>query len=201
MPPVSGGRFALWLLTVAAKGRYRYSTLMLLRREMVAFLVLVLALTIFLGKNKQIAPSERTPPSPPNPIVDIWINRMQGVFFVFLPDNTARLYESYTFDLDSVGRWKSVADRTIYPESPKIALPSYQAEFEDHRVVEIFLYPIFHHDSLVVEDKLIGHRGYNRLSDTDDPNGFYRQKFARGLPQDLSIVNGYWGFYHGRPSH
>ncbi|MEA3205108.1 MAG: hypothetical protein QOG92_729, partial [Verrucomicrobiota bacterium] len=40
---------------------------MLLRREMVAFLVLVLALTIFLGKNKQIAPPERTPPSPPNP--------------------------------------------------------------------------------------------------------------------------------------
>ena len=194
-------------MTVDAKGRYRYSTLMLVRREMVAFLLLVLAgvcglaWTIFLGKIKQTAVPEGTPPGPPNPIVDIWINRMQGVFFVFLPDNTARLYESYTFDLDSVGRWKRVADRTIYPESPKIALPSYQAEFEDHRVVEIFLYPIFHHDSLVVEDKLIGHRGYNRLSDTDDPNGFYRQKFARGLPQDLSIVNGYWGFYHGRPSH
>jgi hypothetical protein len=68
-------------------------------------------------------------------------------------------------------------------------------------VVEIFLYPIFHHDSLVVEDKVIGHRGYNRLSDTDDPNGYYRRKFTQGLPQDLSIVNGYWGFYHGRPSH
>jgi hypothetical protein len=96
---------------------------MLLRREMVAFLGLVFAgicglvLTILIGKIKQTARPEETPPGQPNPIVDIWINRMQGFFFVFLPDNTARLYESYTFDLDSVGRWKRVADRTIYPES------------------------------------------------------------------------------------
>jgi hypothetical protein len=177
------------------------------RRGMVAFLGLVLAAACGLtwialsGKIRPDVRPEETLPDPPNPIVDIWINRMQGFFFVFLPDNTARLYESYTFDLDSIGRWKRVDDRTIYPESPKIALPSYQVEFEDHRVVEIFLYPIFHHDSLVVEDKLIGHRGYNRLSDTDDPTGFYRRKFARGLPRDLSFVNGYWGFYHGRPSH
>ncbi len=158
-------------------------------------------LLVLLGKMEQTSQPKPTPPSEANPIIDIWINRMQGFFFVFLPDNTAKIYESYTFDLDNVGKWKRVEDRSIYPESPKIRLPSYKVEFEDDRVIDIFLYPIFHHDSLVVEDKIIGHRGYNRLSDTDDPNGFYHKKFTQGLPQDLSIVNNYWKSYHGRPSH
>src|SRR5277367_4642929 len=58
-----------------------------------------------------------------DPIIDIWINKMLGYFFVFLPDNTAKLYESYSFDLDNVGRWQRVEDRAIYPESPKVGLP------------------------------------------------------------------------------
>jgi hypothetical protein len=136
-----------------------------------------------------------------DPIVDIWINRMLGYFFVFLPDNTARLYESYSFDLDNVGKWHRVEDRAIYPESPKVGLASYKVEFENGRVVDVFLYPIAHHDSIAIEDKIIGHRGYNRLSDVDDPDGFYRRKFARGLPQELSLVNGYWAERHGRPYH
>jgi hypothetical protein len=136
-----------------------------------------------------------------DPIVDIWINRMLGYFFVFLPDNTAKLYESYSFDLDNVGRWQRVEDRAIYPESPKVGLLSYKVEFENDRFVDVFLYPIAHHDSIVVEDKIIGHRGYNRLSDVDDPNGFYQRKFTRGLPQELSVVNGYWSARNGRPYH
>lgn len=136
-----------------------------------------------------------------DPIVDIWINRMLGYFFVFLPDNTAKLYESYSFDLDSVGRWQRVEDRAIYPESPKIGLVSYKVEFENNRVVDVFLYPIAHHDSIAVEDKIIGHRGYNRLSDVDDPNGFYQRKFTRGLAQELSVVNDYWAARNGRPYH
>ena len=55
---------------------------------------------------------------------------MQGSFFVFLPDNTAKIYESYSFDLVNTGKWQRVEDRTIYPESPTIGLPSYKAEFE-----------------------------------------------------------------------
>jgi hypothetical protein len=136
-----------------------------------------------------------------DPIIDIWINRMLGYFFVFLPDNTAKLYKSYSFELDSVGQWRKVEDRTIYPESPQVRLPSYKVEFENDRVMDIFLYPIAHHDSIVVEDRIIGHRGYNRLSDVDDPKGFYHQKFTKGLPRDLSIVNNYWKARDGRPYH
>jgi hypothetical protein len=159
------------------------------------------AVAILVSKIKQAARPKPTPTSQANPIIDIWINRMQGFFFVFLPDSTAKIYESYSFDLNNVGKWKRVEDRTIYPESPKSGLPSYKVEFDDDRVIDIYLYPIYHHDSIVVEDKTIGHRGYNRLSDTDDPNGFYRKKFNQGLPEDLSIVNSYWESHNGRPSH
>jgi hypothetical protein len=134
-------------------------------------------------------------------IIDIWINRMQGSFFVFLPDNTARIYESYSFDLINVGKWQRVDDRPIYPESPRIGLPSYKAEFDGNRAADIYLYPIFHHDSIVIEDKIIGHRGFNRLSDTDDPIGFYHRKFEQGLRQDLFMVDSYWELHNGRPSH
>jgi hypothetical protein len=159
------------------------------------------AVAILIGKIKQASQPEPTPSSEADPIIDIWINRRQGFFFVFLPDNTAKIYESYSFDLDNVGKWQRVEDRPIYPESPKVRLPSYKVEFEDDRVIDIFLYPIFHHDSMVAEDKIIGHRGYNRLSDTDDPNGFYRKKFTQGLPQDLTIVNSYWEKHHGHRFH
>jgi hypothetical protein len=136
-----------------------------------------------------------------DPIVDIWINKMIGYFFVVLPDNTVKLYESYSLDLHSLGRWKKVEDRAIYPESPKVCLPSYRIELESDRIVDVFLYPVAHHSSIAIEDRIIGHRGYNRLSDVDDPNGFYHQKFSQGLPQELSIVNGYWKRHHGRPFH
>jgi hypothetical protein len=128
----------------------------------------------------------------PDKIIDIWINRMQGYFFVFLPDHTARIYESYSFDLVSAGKWQKVEDRSVYPESPKIGLPSYKAEFDDARVIDVFLYSIFRHYSIVVEDKITGRHGYNRLADTDDPNRFYQKKFTQGLPRELSIVNSYW---------
>jgi hypothetical protein len=55
-----------------------------------------------------------------DPIVDIWINKMLGYFLVFLPDKTVKLYESYSFELDSLGQWRRVEDRPIYPESPKV---------------------------------------------------------------------------------
>jgi hypothetical protein len=135
-----------------------------------------------------------------DPIVDIWINKMLGYFLVFLPDKTVKLYESYSFELDSLGQWRRVEDRPIYPESPKVRLPSYTVEFENGRVMEVFLYPIAHHDSIVIEDQIIGHRGYNRLSDVDDPNRFYHHRFRQDLPQELSIVNNYWNAHNGRPN-
>jgi hypothetical protein len=160
-----------------------------------------LALGLLLDKTKHCRLPEPTPIPVPDKIVDIWINRMQPSFFVFLPDHTARIYESYSFDLMSLGQWQKVDDRPIYPESPKINLPSYRAKFDDDRVIEVFLYPIFHHYSIVIEDKISGHHGYNRLADTDDPNGFYRRKFAQGLSEDLSIVDGYWRSRDGRPRY
>jgi hypothetical protein len=135
-----------------------------------------------------------------DPIVDIWINKMLGYFLVFLPDKTVKLYESYSFDLDSLGQWRRVEDRAIYPESPKVRLPSYTVELENGRVMEVFLYPIAHHDSIVIEDQIIGHRGYNRLSDVDDPNRFYYHRFRQDLPKELSIVNDYWNARNGRPN-
>ncbi len=146
-------------------------------------------------------PESPLPVSRSDPIVDIWINKMLGYFLVFLPDHTARLYQSYSFELEGVGQWQRVEDREIYPESPKIRLPSYKVGFENQRVMDLFLYSIAHHDSIVVEDRMIGHRGYNRLSDVDDPDGFYRRKFTWGLHQELWAVNHYWNAYHGRPSH
>jgi hypothetical protein len=135
-----------------------------------------------------------------DPIVDIWINKMLGYFLVFLPDKTVKLYQSYSFELDSLGQWRRVEDRPIYPESPKVRLPSYKVEFEHDRVMDVFLYPIAHHYSIVIEDKIIGHRGYNRLSDVDDPNRFYHHRFTQELPQELSIVNSYWNAHNGRPN-
>jgi hypothetical protein len=149
------------------------------------------ALAILIAKMEQTSRPGAGPPQEADPIVDIWINRWKGFFFVFLPNNTARIYQSYSFDLDSVGKWKRVQDRPIYPESPKISVPSYEVDLEDGRVIDIFLYTIFHHHGIVVEDQVTGHCGYNRLSDMDDPNGFYRKKFSQGLPQELSIINSY----------
>ena len=176
---------------------------MRLRSAIVAFPAFALVgsccvvLAMLIAKIEQTSQPKARPPVEADPIVDIWINRWKGFFFVFLPNNTARIYESYSFDLDNVGKWERVQDRPIYPESPKIGLRSYKAELEDGRVVDIFLYTIFHHHSIVVEDKIIGHCGYNRLSDIDDPNGFYRKKFSQGLPQELSIINSYWASHRG----
>ena len=160
-----------------------------------------IAFAILFYNVKQFLQPAPIPVSEADPIIDIWINKMLGYFLVFLPDNTAELYESYSFELDSVGQWRRVADRPIYPESPKIRLPSYEIEFASDRVMDVFLYPIAHHYSITIEDKMIGHRGYNRLSDIDDPNGFYHHKFTHGLPQELSIVNSYWKAHHGRPHY
>ena len=74
-----------------------------------------------------------------DPMVDIWINKMLGYFLVFLPEKTVKLYESYSFELDSLGQWRRVEDRPIYSESPKVRLPSYTVEFENGRVMEVFL--------------------------------------------------------------
>jgi hypothetical protein len=156
---------------------------------------------ILIGEIKHVSELKLAAAQKTDQITDIWINRMQGSFFVFLPDNTARIYESYSFDLINVGKWQRVEDCPVYPESPSIGLASYKAEFEGARVANIYLYRIFHHDSIVIEDRIIGHRGFNRLSDTDDPNGFYHRKFKQGLPQDLSIVDRYWELHNGRPSH
>jgi hypothetical protein len=158
-----------------------------------------LALAILFDSAKKSFPPPPVSDAEADPIIDIWINRMLGYFFVFLPDNTAKLYESYSFELDSVGRWRRVEDREIYPESPKVLLRSYRVEFENDRVMDIYLYPIAHHTSIAVEDRIIGHRGYNRLSDVDDPTGFYQRKFAGGLAEELSIVNRYWKAHHGPP--
>ena len=160
-----------------------------------------MAFAILIAKMKQASELKLAAAYKADQIIDIWINRMQGSFFVFLPDNTARVYESYSFDLIDVGKWQRVDDRPIYPESPKVGLPSYKAEFDGARVADIYLYPIFHHDSIVIEDEVIGHCGFDRLSDTDDPNGFYHKKFKQGLPKDLSIVDRYWELHNGRPSH
>jgi len=159
------------------------------------------ALVILMGEIKHVSELKLAAAQKSDQITDIWINRMQGSFFVFLPDNTARIYESYSFDLINVGKWQRVEDRPVYPESPSVGLASYKAEFDGARVANIYLYPIFHHDSIVIEDKIIGHRGFNRLSDTDDPTGFYHRKFKQGLSQDLSIVDRYWELRNGRPSH
>ncbi len=179
--------------------RLRYVIVFLLGFALVG--VCCAAFVILIGKIKHASELKLAAAQKADQITDIWINRMQGSFFVFLPDNTARIYESYSFDLINVGKWQRVEDRSIYPESPSIGLPSYKAEFDGARVASIYLYPIFHHDSIVIEDKIIGHRGFNRLSDTDDPNGFYHRKFKQGLPQDLSIVDRYWELHNGRPSH
>ena len=159
------------------------------------------AFVILIGEIKFASELRLTAAQKADQITDIWINRKQGSFFVFLPDNTARIYESYSFDLIDVGKWQRVEDRPVYPESPSIGLACYKAEFDGARVVNIYLYRIFHHDSIVIEDKIIGHHGFNRLSDTDDPNGFYHRKFTQGLTQDLSIVDRYWELHNGRPSH
>jgi hypothetical protein len=159
------------------------------------------AFVILIGEMKRASELKLAAAQKSDQITDIWINRMQGSFFVFLPDNTAKIYESYSFDLINVGKWQRVEDRPVYPESPGIGLASYKAEFDGARVTNIYIYPIFHHDSIVIEDNIIGHRGFNRLSDTDDPNGFYHRKFKQGLPQDLSIVDRYWESHNGRPSH
>ena len=185
-----------------AKGRsvrFRGVTVFLLGFTLVGACCAVLA--ILTGEIKRASELKLAPAQKADQITDIWINRMQGSFFVFLPDNTARIYESNSFDLVSVGKWQRVEDRPIYPESPRIGLPSYKAEFDGARVANIYLYPILHHDSIVIEDMIIGHRGFNRLSDTDDPNGFYHRKFKQGLPQDLSIVDSYWELHNGRPSY
>jgi len=174
------------------------------RNAIVTFLAFALAcgccvaLAVLIANIEQTHQPTSSPPNEGDPIVDIWINRWEGFFFVFLPNNTVRMYESYSFDLDSTGKWERVQDRPIYPESPKISLPSYKAEFDNGRVIEIFLYTIFHHRSIVVEDKIIGHCGYNRLSDVDDPSGFYRKKFSQGLPEELSMINKYWASHRGR---
>ena len=159
------------------------------------------AFVILIGAIKHASERKLAAAQKADQIIDIWINRKQGSFFVFFPDNTARIYESYSFDLVNVGKWRRVEDRTIYPESPSVGLPCYKAEFEGARVANIYLYPIFHHVGFVIEDKIIGHRGFYRLSDTDDPNGFYHRKFTQGLPQDLSAVDTYWELHNGRPSH
>jgi hypothetical protein len=152
----------------------------------------------FFNVNKSLR-SQPALVSQADPIIDIWINKMLGFFLVLLPDNTAKLYQSYSFELDSVGRWRRVEDRAIYPESPKTRLPSYRVEFENDRLMEIYLYPVAHHYSIAVEDRIIGHRGFNRLSDVDDPNGFYNRKFTQRLFQELSTVDSYWKTYQGRP--
>src|SRR5262245_57956935 len=118
------------------------------------------AFAILIGKIKHASELKLAAAQKADQIIDIWINRTQGSFFVFLPDNTARIYESYSFDLINAGKWQKVEDRPIYPESPSIGLPSYKAEFDGARVAYIYLYPIFHHDSIVIEDKIIGHRGF-----------------------------------------
>lgn len=49
-------------------------------------------------QSEEIIPARARPSwlSEADPIVDIWINRMLGYFFIFLPDKTAKLYESYS---------------------------------------------------------------------------------------------------------
>ena len=77
------------------------------------------AFVILIGEIKQASELKLSAAQKTDQITDIWINRMQGSFFVFLPDNTARIYESYSFDLINVGKWQRVEDRPIYPESPR----------------------------------------------------------------------------------
>jgi hypothetical protein len=174
---------------------------MLIWRGFVVAAVVCLGGVLLFNNVKKAFQPEPIPAIEADPIVDIWINRMLGYFFVFLPDKTVKLYQSYSFDLEKVGQWWRVEDRPIYPESPKVPLPSYKVEFGNDRVMDIFRYSIAHHTSIVVEDRTIGRHGYNRLSDVDDPDRFYREKFTRGLSQELSIVNNYWKAYHGRPHH
>lgn len=89
------------------------------------------------------------------------------------------------------------AERIQQTSRPAATVPNAVDPIVDGRIVDIFLYPIFHHHSIVVEDKIIGHCGYNMLSDVDDPDGFYRKKFSQGLPQELSIINSYWASHRG----
>ena len=80
------------------------------------------AFVILIGEIKHASELKLAAAQKTDQITDIWINRMQGSFFVFLPDNTARIYESYSFDLINVGKWQRVEDRPVYPESPSIVL-------------------------------------------------------------------------------
>ena len=71
------------------------------------------AFVILIGEIKHASELKLAAAQKADQITDIWINRMQGSFFVFLPDNTARIYESYSFDLINVGKWQRVEDRSI----------------------------------------------------------------------------------------
>ena len=77
------------------------------------------ALALYFLSGQKIPAAGPHAASQTDPIVDIWINKMIGYFFVFLPDNTVKLYESYSLDLHSLGRWKKVEDRAIYPAKPQ----------------------------------------------------------------------------------
>ena len=55
------------------------------------------AFVILVGDIKHASELKLAAAQKTDQITDIWINRMQGSFFVFLPDNTARIYESYSF--------------------------------------------------------------------------------------------------------
>ena len=77
------------------------------------------AFVILIGDIKHASELKLAAAQKTDQITDIWINRMQGSFFVFFPDSTARIYESYSFDLINVGKWQRVEDRPVYPESPQ----------------------------------------------------------------------------------
>jgi hypothetical protein len=64
------------------------------------------AFVILIGEIKHASERKLAAAQKADQIIDIWINRTQGSFFVFLPNNTARIYESYSFDLDYVGKWQ-----------------------------------------------------------------------------------------------
>ncbi|HYZ73404.1 MAG TPA: hypothetical protein VE641_10030 [Chthoniobacterales bacterium] len=108
--------------------RFRNAIVFLLDLSLVG--ACCMAFVILIGEIKHASEPKLAVAQKTDQVTDIWINRMQGSFFVFLPDNTARIYESYSFDLISVGKWQRVEDRPVYPESPSIGLASYKAEFD-----------------------------------------------------------------------
>src|SRR5260370_29098548 len=68
------------------------------------------AFVILIGEIKHSSELKLAAAQKTDQITDIWINLMQGSFFVFFPDNTASIFDSYSFDLINDVKWQRDED-------------------------------------------------------------------------------------------